>query len=214
MSERNGSSVRPTCRRAVIGRRSSTLGTATFIVYRRRSTTVAASSAEWSCSRPGGRGKGLRRHRAHPNARRRRSGGVRPIAASNAVKRCRGPRSARGLRSQRGARCASHRVLAWRQARPEEDVMESVGLLDRAGRRRSQATLSGFHQGRVPRNRGLRYPPDPPPVEEIVAVMRVAARPPWWPSPTSVRAMCGAPVRRAQAAQLGCRARLTGSRCS
>ena len=42
--------------------------------------------------------------------------------------------------------------------------MESVGLLDRAGRRRSQATLSGFHQGRVPRNKGLRYPPDPPPV--------------------------------------------------
>ena len=38
--------------------------------------------------------------------------------------------------------------------RPEEDVMESVGLLDRAGRRRSQATLSGFHQGRVPRNKG------------------------------------------------------------
>ena len=52
--------------------------------------------------------------------------------------------------------------------------MESVGLLDRAGRRRSQATLSGFHQGRVPRNKGLRYPPDPPPVEEIIAVMRAA----------------------------------------
>jgi hypothetical protein len=52
--------------------------------------------------------------------------------------------------------------------------MESVVLLDRAGRRRSQATLSGFHQGRVPRNNGLRYPPDPPPVEEIIAVMRTA----------------------------------------
>jgi integrase len=52
--------------------------------------------------------------------------------------------------------------------------MESVGLLDRAGRRRSQATLSDFHQGRVPRNKGLRYPPDPPTVEEIIAVMRAA----------------------------------------
>jgi len=52
--------------------------------------------------------------------------------------------------------------------------MESVGLLDRAGRRRSQATLSGFHQGRAPRNKGLRYPPDPPPVEEVIAVMRAA----------------------------------------
>ena len=29
--------------------------------------------------------------------------------------------------------------------------MESVELLDRAGRLRSPATLSGFHQGRVPR---------------------------------------------------------------
>jgi site-specific recombinase XerC len=28
--------------------------------------------------------------------------------------------------------------------------------------------------GRAPRNKGLRYPPDPPAVEEIVAVMRAA----------------------------------------
>ena len=52
--------------------------------------------------------------------------------------------------------------------------MASVGLLDSAGRRRFPATLSGFHQGRVPRNKGLRYPPDPPTVEEIIAVMRPA----------------------------------------
>src|SRR5947209_3376449 len=47
-------------------------------------------------------------------------------------------------------------------------------LLDCAGRRRSPATLSGFHQGRPSRNNGLRYPPDPPTVEEIIAVMRAA----------------------------------------
>ena len=47
-------------------------------------------------------------------------------------------------------------------------------LLDCAGRRRSPATLSSFHQGLRPRNKGLRYPPDPPTVEEIVAVMSVA----------------------------------------
>ena len=47
-------------------------------------------------------------------------------------------------------------------------------LLDAAGRRRSPATLPGYHCGRPPRNKGLRYPADPPPVEEIVAVMRVA----------------------------------------
>src|SRR3954468_4208509 len=47
-------------------------------------------------------------------------------------------------------------------------------LLDAAGRRRSPATLPGFHRLRPPRNKGLRYPADPPTVEEIVAVMRVA----------------------------------------
>jgi len=45
-------------------------------------------------------------------------------------------------------------------------------LLDAAGRRRSPATMPGFHAGRPPRNNGHRYPADPPTVEEIVAVMR------------------------------------------
>ena len=31
-------------------------------------------------------------------------------------------------------------------------------LLDRAGRRRSPATLPGFHAGHAPGNKGLRYP--------------------------------------------------------
>jgi hypothetical protein len=48
--------------------------------------------------------------------------------------------------------------------------MESV-LLDAAGHRRSPATMPGYHQGRAPRNKGLRYPADPPTIEEIVAVM-------------------------------------------
>lgn len=47
-------------------------------------------------------------------------------------------------------------------------------LLDAAGRRRSPATMPGYHRGRAPRNKGLRYPADPPNVEEIVAVMRTA----------------------------------------
>jgi site-specific recombinase XerD len=47
-------------------------------------------------------------------------------------------------------------------------------LLDRAGRHRSPATLPGFHAGQAPGNKGLRYPADPPKVEEIVAVMRAA----------------------------------------
>jgi hypothetical protein len=47
-------------------------------------------------------------------------------------------------------------------------------LLDAAGRPRSPATLPGFPAGRPPRNKGQRYPADPPTVAEIVAVMRHA----------------------------------------
>src|SRR3954449_13440236 len=52
--------------------------------------------------------------------------------------------------------------------------MTAIVLQDAAGRRRSSATLPGYHAGRPPRNKGLRYPADPPSVEEIVAVMRQA----------------------------------------
>jgi hypothetical protein len=47
-------------------------------------------------------------------------------------------------------------------------------LLDRAGRRRSPATMPGFHAGRAPDNKGQRYPADRPKIEEIMAVMRAA----------------------------------------
>ena len=50
----------------------------------------------------------------------------------------------------------------------------SEPLLDAAGRRRSPATLPEFHAGRPPRNKGMRYPADPPTIEEIVTVMRRA----------------------------------------
>ena len=42
-------------------------------------------------------------------------------------------------------------------------------LLDRAGRRRSPATLPGFHGGHAPGNKGLRYPADPPKVSTTTA---------------------------------------------
>src|SRR3954451_14218607 len=53
-------------------------------------------------------------------------------------------------------------------------VVLNALLHDRAGRRRSPATMSGFHAERSPQNKGLRYPADPPKVEEIVAVMHAA----------------------------------------
>src|SRR5215217_1370707 len=56
---------------------------------------------------------------------------------------------------------------------PQGGVMPEV-LLDAAGRPRSPATVPGFHAGRSPRNKGQRYPADPPTVAEIVAVMRHA----------------------------------------
>ena len=44
--------------------------------------------------------------------------------------------------------------------------------LDATGRRHSPAAMPGHNAGRPPRNKGVRYPADPPTVEEIVAVMR------------------------------------------
>jgi site-specific recombinase XerD len=45
-------------------------------------------------------------------------------------------------------------------------------LLDAAGRRRSPVTMPGYQAGRPPGNKGMRYPADPPTVDEIVAVLR------------------------------------------
>lgn len=56
--------------------------------------------------------------------------------------------------------------------------MDPTMQLDAAGRRRSPATLPGYHSGRAPGNKGRRYPADPPRVEEIVAVMRQAGERP------------------------------------
>ena len=53
--------------------------------------------------------------------------------------------------------------------------MNALSGLDAAGRRRSPATMPGYHAGRPPRNKGMCYPADPPTVEEIVAVMRHTA---------------------------------------
>jgi site-specific recombinase XerD len=50
--------------------------------------------------------------------------------------------------------------------------MTDLSALDVAGRRRSPATMPGYHAGRPPRNKGMQYPADPPTVDEIVAVMR------------------------------------------
>ena len=40
--------------------------------------------------------------------------------------------------------------------------MSAHQLLDAAGRPRSPATMPGHHAGRIPPNKGRRYPADPP----------------------------------------------------
>ena len=50
----------------------------------------------------------------------------------------------------------------------------TASLLEAAGRRRSPATMPGYLCGRVPKNKGIQFPADPPRVEEIIAVMRAA----------------------------------------
>jgi hypothetical protein len=45
-------------------------------------------------------------------------------------------------------------------------------LLAAAGRRRAPVAMPGYHAGAPPGNKGMRYPADPPTVDEIVAVMR------------------------------------------
>jgi site-specific recombinase XerD len=58
-------------------------------------------------------------------------------------------------------------------------MSSDVQLFDAAGRRRSPATLAEFHVGRAPANKGQRYPADPPTVDEIIAIMRVARGAPY-----------------------------------
>jgi hypothetical protein len=52
--------------------------------------------------------------------------------------------------------------------------VNTITTLDAAGRRRSPATYPDYLAGRPPKNKGRRYPADPPRVEEIMAVMREA----------------------------------------
>ena len=52
--------------------------------------------------------------------------------------------------------------------------MPDAVLTDAVGRPRSKVTLPGYLAGRAPHNKGMRYPADPPRVEEIIAVMRQA----------------------------------------
>jgi uncharacterized protein YbjT (DUF2867 family) len=53
--------------------------------------------------------------------------------------------------------------------------MTVLSALDCAGRRCPPATIPGYHVGRSPPNKGMRYPADPPSIDESVAMMRQPA---------------------------------------
>ncbi len=48
-------------------------------------------------------------------------------------------------------------------------------VLDKTGRRRSPAVMPGYRAGCAPANKGMRYPPDPPRVEEMGVADRRSA---------------------------------------
>jgi hypothetical protein len=101
-----------------------------------------------------------------------------------------GPRSARGAPRESPVRSRLSRRFARRLASQPASRVSSASLtpssfwndwtpvprtwLGILSRRRSPATLPEFHAGRPPRNKGMRYPADPPTIEEIVTVTRHA----------------------------------------
>jgi integrase len=60
-----------------------------------------------------------------------------------------------------------------------EDIMSEQELVDITGRLRSPAATPRHWAGCAPPNKGLRYPADPPTVEEIILVMRQAGPGPY-----------------------------------
>ena len=57
--------------------------------------------------------------------------------------------------------------------------MSEPRLVDVTGRMRSPAATPGHWAGSVPPNKGMRFPADPPTVEEIILVMREAGPGPY-----------------------------------
>ena len=80
-----------------------------------------------------------------------------------------------GVRTQRRFPCpATGQSVVARGGAGASEASEHQGgvmpevLLDAAGRPRSSVTVRGSHAGRSPRNKGRRYPADPPTVVVMV----------------------------------------------
>ncbi len=91
-----------------------------------------------------------------------------------AVDGCHPPERVRSREQWAGAQIAGPIPHVFSHLVPLTALRWRTRLLDAAGRRRSPATIPGYLCGRAPRNKGMRYPADPPRPEEIVLVMRQA----------------------------------------
>jgi integrase len=97
-----------------------------------------------------------------------------PRTSSDRLKAGRGPGGHPVCSESRlaAARLVGQRRYLLSHRRRPHDRAVSVGFRGPAS---LAVTMPGYHTGRPPRNKGMRYPADPPTVEEIVAVMRHAA---------------------------------------
>ena len=123
--------------------------------------------------------------------------GTRPRASTTPALGCSPTpgRSDRDLRSEPGV---DVRALVGQRdlsaVRLGEDPRTVSAVLDAAARRRSPATMPGYHAGRAPRNKGQLYPAPPPTVRgDRCRDARGRRRPPWL---AAARHNCGALARR------------------
>jgi hypothetical protein len=98
----------------------------------------------------------------------------RPAAAMR-QQRLRMPRSCGSrLRPAFGETCSNSRGRFSGLINARSGGQDAIRSVRRCRPSQVTDTMPGFHEGRAPRNKGRRYPGDPPTVEEIIAVMRAA----------------------------------------
>jgi hypothetical protein len=124
----------------------------------------AGATYHQAAGRPQAADRSSRRGEARRSRDARRS---RPAARLAQLRRC----WCGGLHASRPGR-GSRRVPG--QTKVGGTKMSEPRLLDTTGRRRSPAATPGHRTGCSPANKGMRYPADPPRIEEIIAVMRQA----------------------------------------
>jgi integrase len=89
------------------------------------------------------------------------------------------PTAAQLLRDAAELLDQEHNERALAVARGESDYDPDAILFDVRGRRRRGSNMPGYLTGREPANKGKSYPPDPPPLEDIMALLNACADTPF-----------------------------------